>query len=72
MPIKPQKKRGHGVVYRSAAAPVDPPKCIPIPAYEKKYFVTRDQIMRRLAKKLLCAVSLNGQLFIEDVPPPDL
>jgi hypothetical protein len=72
MPIKPKKNRGAGLIYRTAGRAVDPPKCIPIAVYTEKYFVSVDQVKRRLSKKLLCAVSFKGHLFIEDVPPPDL
>jgi hypothetical protein len=50
----PTGKPKVGVVYKSAGAPVDPPKCIPAKAYERKYFVSLSQIKRLLAKKLLC------------------
>jgi len=66
----PTGKPKIGVVYKSAGAPVDPPKCIPAKAYERKYFVSLNQIKRLLAKKLLCGVRYKRQLFIEDVPPP--
>ncbi|MEG4964187.1 MULTISPECIES: hypothetical protein [unclassified Microcoleus] len=66
----PTGKPKVGVVYRSAGAPVDPPKCIPAKAYERKYFVSLSQIKRLLAKKLLCGVRYKRRLFIEDVPPP--
>jgi len=67
----PTGKPKIGVVYRSAAAHVDPPACIPAKTYEKKYFVSRFQIKRLLAKKLLCGLQIKGRLFVEDVPPPD-
>ncbi|MEG4048489.1 hypothetical protein [Microcoleus sp. Pol17_C1] len=66
----PTGKPKVGVVYKSAGAPVDPPKCIPAKAYERKYFVSLSQIKRLLAKKLLCGVRYKRRLFIEDVPPP--
>ncbi|MEG4962142.1 MULTISPECIES: hypothetical protein [unclassified Microcoleus] len=66
----PTGKPKIGVVYRSAGRPLDPPRCIPAKAYEKKYFVSRFQIKRLLAKKLLCGVQFKRRLFIEDVPPP--
>ena len=73
MPIKkPKKKPGPGLFYCTACAPVDPPKCIPIEVYAEKYFVSVDQVKRRLSKKLLRALSFKGHLFIEDIPPPDL
>jgi hypothetical protein len=72
MPIKPKKNWGPGLFYCTASAPTNPPTCIPITAYAKKYFVSVDQVKRRLSKKLLRAVSFKGHLFIEDVPPPDL
>jgi hypothetical protein len=66
----PTGKPKIGVVYHSAGAPVDPPKCIPAKAYERKYFVSLSQIKRLLAKKLLCGVRFKRRLFVEDVPPP--
>jgi hypothetical protein len=65
----PTGKPKIGVVYHSAAKPLDPPKCIPAKAYERKYFVSLSQIKRLLAKKLLCALTVKRRLFVEDVPP---
>jgi hypothetical protein len=67
----PTGKPRVGVVYKSTGAAVDPPKCIPAKAYEKKYFISLSQIKRLLAKKLLCGLRFKRRLFIEDVPPPD-
>ena len=66
----PTEKPKVGVIYHSAGAPVDPPKCISAKAYERKYFVSLSQIKRLLAKKLLCGVRYKRRLFVEDVPPP--
>jgi len=66
----PTGKPKIGVAYHSAGKPLDPPKCIPAKAYERKYFVSLSQIKRLLAKKLLCGVRFKRRLFVEDVPPP--
>ncbi|MEG3902063.1 hypothetical protein QUB19_07815 [Microcoleus sp. B4-C5] len=66
----PTGKPQAGIFYKSAATAVDPPKCIPMKKYTEKYFVSRFQVKRLLAKKLLCAVWCKRQLFIEDIPPP--
>jgi hypothetical protein len=66
----PTGKPKIGVVYHSAGKPIDPPKCIPAKAYERKYLVSLSQIKRLLAKKLLCGVRFKRRLFVEDVPPP--
>ncbi|MEG4320178.1 MULTISPECIES: hypothetical protein [unclassified Microcoleus] len=66
----PTGKPKIGVVYCSAGAPVDPPACIPAKVYERKYFVSRFQIKRLLAKELLRGMQFKRRLFVEDVPPP--
>jgi hypothetical protein len=66
----PTGKPKIGVTYHSAGASVNPPKCIPAKAYERKYFVSLSQIKRLLAKNLLCGVRFKRRLFVEDVPPP--
>jgi hypothetical protein len=65
----PTGKSKAGIFYKGAGAAVNPPKCIPIKKYTEKYFVSRFQVKRLLAKKLLCDVWYKRQLFIEDVPP---
>jgi hypothetical protein len=40
----PTGKPKIGVVYHSAGKPVDPPKCIPAKAYERKYFVSSPKL----------------------------
>jgi len=66
----PTGKPRVGVVYQSAGAAFDPPKCIPAKAYCEKYFISLSQLKRLLAKKLLCGVRFKRRLFVEDVPPP--
>lgn len=63
------KKRPQPYFYRSAATAVNPPKCIPIKKYGEKYFLSRYQIKRLLAKKLICAIRLKGHVFVADIPP---
>jgi len=67
----PRGKPKIGVIYKSAAAAIDPLICIPAKKYGKKYFLSLDQIKRLLAKKMICAVKFKRRLFIADTPPPE-
>jgi hypothetical protein len=65
----PRGKPKIGVVYRIAAAAVDPPLCIPAKKYAEKYFLSLKQIKRLLAKKIICGIRFRRRLFIHDSPP---
>lgn len=65
------KKRPQPYFYLSAATHKDPPKCIPIKKYGEKYFLSRYQVKRLLAKKMICGIRLKGHIFVADIPPPD-
>lgn len=60
-----------GVIYASAGAPTDPPKCLPARIYAKKYFLSLKQIKSLLAKKEICGVKFKRRLFIADIPPSE-
>lgn len=62
-------KKNIGIFYRSSGAPINPPICISVKKYAEKYFLSRYQIKRLLAKKILCAVKFKGHLFITDISP---
>ena len=58
--------------YDLASEPINPPRCIPIKYYSEKYHVSRSQILLRVKRGDLCAVSVKRKIFIEDVPPLDM
>jgi hypothetical protein len=63
------RKKTQLFFYRLASAPENPPTCISIKKYGEKYFLSRYQIKRLLAKKIICGVRLKGHIFVADTPP---
>ncbi len=61
-----------GIFYRSAAAPANPLFCIPIQKYAEKYFMSRYQIKKLLAKKTICGVRFKKRLYIADISPEEI
>jgi hypothetical protein len=58
--------------YGTASAALRPPTCISLKKYQEKYFLSRKQIKRLLAKKLICAVRFKRRLYIADSAPRDI
>ncbi len=56
-------------VYCGAGQPENPPTCIRINAYAKKYHLTVRQIQTLLKHRKLRGIKFRHKMFIEDVPP---
>ncbi|MEG4446997.1 hypothetical protein QUB49_35490 [Microcoleus sp. AT9_B4] len=55
--------------YASAASPSNPPNCISLKAYCAKYFLSKYQVLNRLRKRQICAISFKKKLFVVDAEP---
>lgn len=72
MPNKNRARTYFPTWYQHAGLSAYPPNCIPLKAYCAKYFLTKYQVLNRLRKAQICAVSFKKKLFIMDAEPMEI